>query len=272
MRSVGLAARGALLAAILLSALGLLLAQRGHYRDIPFPPESPFTPEPDDGDQPAEFYFARLAYTDSAGMALDSSDRPWMIDSPAAERHFLQGLRRLSNVHARSKEVYVRATDERIFDYPWVYVVEPGWWDLTEEEVSGLREYMQRGGFLVFDDFHGTLQWAMFMRGIRKIFPDQPIVDLNKEDEIFHVLYDIDPGEQIPGIQFLYTGQTWEYGGRDPHWRGIYDDDGRLMAMINFNMDLGDAWEHADWPFYPERYTAMAYRFAINYIVYTMTH
>lgn len=255
----------------LIVAAGFLSAQRT-YRGIPLPPPGPvFVPEPPDGNRPGEFYFTRLAYSDPYGER-GITERPWMIDSPAAERHFLQGLRRLSNIDCRSKEVYVRATDEELFDYPWLYVVEPGHWDLTDEEVERIREYLMRGGFIIFDDFHGTYEWAMFMRGLRKILPDRPVVDLKPDDRVFHTLYDLEPREQIPGAQMLYTGRTYERDGVTPHWRGIYDDEGRLMVMINFNMDLGDAWEHADWPEYPERYTAMAYRLAINYIVYSMTH
>ncbi len=253
-----------------LGAAGLLVAQR-KYRGVPFPPELNLTEPPPGGDRPGEFYFARLAYSDPYGMRIEG-DRPWMIDSPAAERHFLQGLRRLSNIDSRPTEVYVRAVDEELFDYPWIYVVEPGHWDLSVEETDGLREYLLRGGFIVFDDFHGTYEWAMFMRGMRRIFPDRPVVELSEDDEVFHVLYDLSLGTQIPGVQMLYTGRTYENDGVEPHWRGVYDDEGRLMMLINHNMDLGDAWEHADWPHYPEKYTALAYRMAINYIVYSMTH
>jgi hypothetical protein len=256
---------------LLLAGSSLLVAQwRYRGRFLPVDPEN--VPEPSDGNKPAEFYFARLAYSDEFGPPDDDARRAWMVDSPAAERHFLQGVRRLSNVNNRSKEVYVRATDEELFDYPWLYAVEPGSWDLTEKEAQALRQYMLRGGFMVFDDFHGEWGWTMFMRSFQRIFPDRAVVDIDGSDEIFHVLYDTPIGEQIPGIQFLMTGQTFEYDGVTPQWRGVYDDQGRLMAIINFNMDLGDAWEHADEPQYPERYTAMAYRFGINYIIYSMTH
>ena len=110
------------------------------------------------------------------------------------------------------------------------------------------------------------------MRGIRRIFPRREVVDLDAEDEVFHVLFDTEPREQIPGYQMVFSTRTYERDGHVPHWRGIRDDDGRLMVLINHNMDLGDAWEHADWPLYPERYTAMSYRLAINYIIYAMTH
>ena len=256
----------------LLLVTAALLSAQGTYRDMPLLGSGlAHVPEPEDGDVPGEFSFVRLAYSDPYGAAA-VGQRPWMIDSPAAERHFLQGLRRLSNVDCRSMEVYLRAEDEELFNYPWLYVVEPGHWDLSDEEAGRIREYLLRGGFMIFDDFHGTYEWARFLQGIRKIFPDRPVVDVDPSSEIFHTVYDLEPREQIPGAQVLYTGRSYEKDGRTPHWRGLYDDDGRLMALINFNMDLGDAWEHADWPEYAERYTAMAYRLGINYIVYSMTH
>ena len=96
--------------------------------------------------------------------------------------------------------------------------------------------------------------------------------EIEQGDEVFHVLYDLDQKIQIPGIAALFRGVTYERDGYVPHWRGIYDDDGRLMVAINFNMDLGDAWEHADDPRYPEPMTTLAYRFAVNYVMYAMTH
>ncbi len=122
------------------------------------------------------------------------------------------------------------------------------------------------------DDFHGSQEWADFVESMQRVFPDRPIVEIADTDEVLHVLYDVDERIQIPGIAALRYGQTYERDGVTPHWRGIYDDDGRLMVAINFNMDLGDAWEHADDPFYPEAMTGLAYRFAVNYVVYAMTH
>ena len=125
---------------------------------------------------------------------------------------------------------------------------------------------------LVVDDFHGSLEWAGFVQGMHRIFPDRAIVELPPDETIFHVAYDLDEHIQIPGIQSLYSGRNYERDGFVPHYRGIYDDDGRLMVMINFNMDLGDAWEHADVPEYSLLYTTRAYKYAINYILYSMTH
>lgn len=251
-----------------LAGLPLLWGQFGR---LPFlPPEDTYIAPPPDGNEETEFVFARLAYT--GGYHGRWGPDAWAIDSPKAERHFLQGVRRLTRIHARSMEKYVRATDPDIFDYPWIYVVEPGQWDLTQPEADALREYLLRGGFMMADDFHGSYEWNWFMRGMRMIFPDRPVVELESSNEVFHVLYDLSERHPIPGLQYLYTGRIFEMDATEALWRGVYDDKGRLMVAINFNVDLGDAWEWADLPQYPEHWTAMAYRLGINQVLYAMTH
>jgi hypothetical protein len=135
-----------------------------------------------------------------------------------------------------------------------------------------MRDYLLKGGFLMVDDFHGAADWESFMRGMRKVFPDRPIEDLQNNDEIFHVLYDLGERFQVPGEQYVSTGRTYEKDGFNPEWRAIRDDDGRVMVAICHNMHLGDAWEWADDPRYPERFASLAFRIGINYIMYSMTH
>jgi hypothetical protein len=129
-----------------------------------------------------------------------------------------------------------------------------------------------RGGFLMVDDFHGLYEWENFMVSMQKVFPTRAVVDMENADQAFHVLYDLDERFQVPGIQYLRSGRTFERDGIDARWRGIYDDKGRLMVAICHNMDLGDAWEWADHPSYPEPFASLSYRVAINYIIYSMTH
>jgi Domain of unknown function (DUF4159) len=135
-----------------------------------------------------------------------------------------------------------------------------------------MRDYLLRGGFLMVDDFHGTYEWDIFLEGMRKILPDRAIVDLENSEAIFHTLYDLDDRFQVPGIQILRSGVPYEKGGIEAKWRGIYDEKGRVVVAICHNMDLGDAWEWADEPRYPERYASLAYRIGLNYIIYAMTH
>ena len=218
----------------------------------------------------SEVQFARLLYSEQRGYGYGG--RSWEVDWPDAEYHFTEGVSRLTRIDVQGDGVILRVTDDNVFDYPWLYAVEVGYWDLTDEEAARLREYLERGGFLMVDDFHGTREWAGFMASLTRVFPDRPVQDIADTDEVFHVLYDLDQRIQIPGIRALSMGQTYEYDGYEPKWRGIYDDEGRLMVAINHNMDLGDAWEHADDPWYPNPMTALAYRFAVNYVTYAMTH
>ena len=220
-----------------------------------------------------EFTFARLVYAENPEFSRGwGFGYRWHTDAPEAETHLLQGIRRLTRVDAASEGTAVRLQDEAVFDYPFLYAVEVGGWDLSEVEAARLREYLDRGGFLMVDDFHGTLEWEGFMHSMRRVFPDRPVIEIPDSDEVFHVLYDLAERPQIPSIYGAMTGRTWEKDGYTPHWRGIYDGTGRLVVVINWNMDLGDAWEHADAPEYPQPLTAIAYRFAINYLLYSMTH
>jgi Domain of unknown function (DUF4159) len=226
-----------------------------------------------------EFRFARLAYNDNTafgGFRRFGRGGNWLTDAPEAEQHLLTGIRRLTRINAldpaRDEFIAVRPGDPDIFEYPFIYGVEVGRWYLNDDEAANLREYLLRGGFLMVDDFHGSAQWEGFMESMRRVFPDREVVEIPDDHEVFHVLFDLDHKIQIPGMAALMSGRTYEQDGVDPHWRGVFDDTGRLMVAINFNMDLGDAWELADDPEYPQPMTALAYRFGISYAIYAMSH
>jgi hypothetical protein len=250
--------RGSIVA--ILALAGAVLGADTWSQGIPFPPE----PDP----AVTEFQFARLVYS-----GVFNFGRPrWLTDWPEAEQHLLGGIHRLTRVRVGAEGTHVAIMDDKLFDYPWIYAVEVGHWMLDDQEAARLREYLLRGGFLMVDDFHGTSEWAQFVASMQRVFPDRPIVDIPVDDPVFHAVYDMVDRVQIPGIVSLSSGVTYEKDGYDPEWRGIYDDQNRLMVVINFNMDLGDGWEHADVPEYSLKYTTRAYQYAINYIVYAMTH
>jgi Domain of unknown function (DUF4159) len=226
---------------------------------------------------PPEFSFTRLVYQDNTtqgfgGFGGFGGRGAWRTDAPEAEMHFLQGVHRLTRIDANDGFHAVQLMDDELFDFPFLYGVEVGRWYLSDEEAARLREYLLKGGFLMVDDFHGSLQWESFMESMRRVFPEREVTEIPDNHEVFHVLFDLDHKVQIPGVYALMNGQTYEQDGVDPHWRGLFDDNGRLMVAINFNMDLGDAWEHADTPEYPQPLTALAYRFGINYVLYSMSH
>jgi hypothetical protein len=160
-----------------------------------------------------------------------------------------------------------------VYDWPWIYAVQVGEWGVTQSEASVLREYLLRGGFFMADDFHGNVERKVFEDAMSLVFPDRPIVEIPDDDPIFHSVYDLNDRIQVPGHDHLRQGcKNCGDGGRGAHWRGIYDDKGRVMIAASYNSDLGDGWEWADDPYYPEKASSLAIRVGINYIVYSMTH
>jgi hypothetical protein len=226
---------------------------------------------PPDYRTPSEWVFARFMYR--AVPTWRGRGNNWTIDYPRSDRHLSAAVRRLTRIDARSVEQPVAAEDgDDIYNWPWLYGVEVGHWDLTDLQAAKLRDFLLRGGFFMCDDFHGTVEWETFVASMQRVFPDRAIVDLPNSDPIFHTVYDLDDRYQVPGAQYLYTGRVAEKDGYDARWRGIYDDKGRLMVAICHNMDLGDSWEHADEPEYPERFSALGFRIGVNYLTYAMTH
>ncbi len=213
-----------------------------------------------------EFEFARMVY--DGGFEWPR----WRADWPDAEYHFSKGLERLTRIDVSDSSSIIELTDPKLFEFPWLYVVEVGYWNLSNAERSNLREYLLRGGFLMVDDFHGDREWIQFISVMRRVFPDRRILKLEASSALFNLHYDIKQRQQIPGIRSIMNNRTWEKGGVQPGWFGILDDHGRVMVAINFNQDIGDAWEHADDANYPQPYTSLAYRMGVNFVIYAMTH
>ena len=216
-----------------------------------------------------EFYFTRAAYSSFRGYGRRGS---WATDYPKADRQFLTVLRRLTNLDAFAYENAVLLTDERLRRYPFLYALEVGYMALSPPEIEGLRTYLRAGGFLVIDDFWGTNQWLQFEYQMRQVFPLLPIVDLDLDHPVFGTFYDIDEILQVPAYGRYWGGRTSELDGYVPYVRGILDEEGRLMVIINWNTDLGDAWEWAEQPDYPLQYSTFAYQMGVNMIVYAMSH
>ena len=261
-----------------LAFLGALYAFQRPFHQFPGTEYTNFEVPPD-WRVPGEWVFARLMFPPGPldgyyprfqgdyrnGLSL------WTQDYPRADRHFSQALRRLTRIQVRSVEQPVDVEDgDEVYNYPWLYAVQVGEWGLTESEAKVLRDYLLRGGFFMADDFHGTEEWAEFERRIKFVFPDRPIVEIADSDPIFHTVYDLNDRYQVPGQAHLALG--YKNNGIGAHWRGIYDDKGRIMVAISFNSDLGDAWEFADDPYYPEKFSDLAIRVGVNYVVYAMTH
>jgi hypothetical protein len=245
--------------------------------DIPLPP---------DYQEKTEFTFARLMYPPGEGAINGYYGRDldwhvgvsdWTQDFPRADRHFSLAVRRLTRIHTRSAEQCVNLDEGDAYDWPWLYAVQVGEWGLTDPQGQALREYLLRGGFFMADDFHGAFEWNVFEKVIKRAFPDREIRDIPDDDPIFHTVYDIGEKLQIPGeahIRAGYKSPRFPQGaddGKGAHWRGVYDDNGRIMIAISYNSDVGDAWEYADAAHYPAPFADLAIRLGVNYIVYSMT-
>ena len=238
-------------------------------------------PLPADYREKSEWTFARLMYPPGPLNGYRRRDLDWHVgvslwtqDFPRADRHFSLAVRRLTRIHVRSVEQPVNLDEGYAYDWPWLYAVQVGEWGLTDSQGKELREYLLRGGFFMADDFHGNAEWAEFESRIHKALPEFPVREIADDDPIFHTVYDLNDRIQVAGEAHLRAGYKSNNGpsSRGAHWRAISDAQGRVMVAISYNSDIGDAWEWADDPEYPARYSDLAIRLGVNYIVYAMTH
>ncbi len=223
--------------------------------------------------QHPEARFARFRY---GPMDWREGGTSWTQDYPRADRHFATALKRLTRLDVRIAEQPSNPDDlDDFFNWPWLVAGEMGDWKLTDLQAKTLREYLLRGGFIYMDDFWGAEEYARFAESMSRVFPDRPVVEIENADPIFHVVYDLDDRYQVPGMWALRGGRGWmgqRAAGTKAHWMGVYDDHNRLMVAMSFNSDVGDSWEWADEPSYPEKYSALGIRLGVNYVVYSMSH
>ena len=175
--------------------------------------------------------------------------------------------------------IILELTDPEIFKHPFLYLIEPGHISLRDEEIKALRRYCFNGGFLMVDDFWGEYEWDNFYACIKQVFPDREPLELPLEHPIFHCVYDLTERPQVPAIGQALGGRvagiTWErHDAREVHYKGIFDDKGRLMVIICHNTDLGDGWEReGEDPWYFKEFSEKkSYPLGINIVFYAMTH
>jgi len=220
-----------------------------------------------------EFTFIRTIY-DSPNNGYRRR-QTWPTDYPEADHNLIVGLREWAgtNLKIAARPDQIPIMDDRLFDYPIIYFVEPGFLELSDEQAARLREYVARGGFMYFDDFWGVYEIANLETQLHKVWPNRQIKDLPLSHPIFHSYLDIDEILQVPEFHnIVFRGQTSEKGGTVPHRMGVEDENGRLVCFISFNSDMGDAWEWINDPRYPAKYGLHAYKSAMNVIIYAMSH
>jgi hypothetical protein len=224
------------------------------------------------------FTFVRIKYQ-SHGYGRGGG---WATDYRDSELNFSLRLQQLTSMKVNPEPIVLELTDPKLFDYPFIYIIEPGALMFFEEEAAALRRYLLNGGFLMVDDFWGDEEYDNFANEMKKVFPDRVAEEVPLEHEIFHCVYDLKEKPQLPSINAAWSGRnsgvTWE--PRDdsdtsvPHYRAIRDDANRIMVFICHNTDLGDGWEReGEDPWYFEEFSVKkAYPLGINIVTYAMTH
>jgi hypothetical protein len=202
-----------------------------------------------------EFIFARWQYSGFWG--------GWEHDYPDAEEHINQIMKEATGIDVDvSSYRIVPISSKEIFNYPFGYISEPGMMRLSDVEVANFREFVDRGGFVMLDDFDGPRQFQVMQENMRRVFPDREMFQVTDNHPILHTYYDIDS---------LYVESPYAVGGRAVFY-GYNDSKGNLAVLICFNNDIGDYWEWIDEPFYAVRPSAEALKLGINFILYSMTH
>jgi hypothetical protein len=277
---------------VVLAALGttLALAQRYYYDERYGDPRGGVPDwEPDKEFAHDVFTFVRIRYSSGyggrggygrrgrGGFARSGGD--WRTDYPDSDLNFSYRLHQLTSMEVNPDGLVLDLTDPELFNYPFIYMLEPGRLVFSEEEVKALRKYLLNGGFLMVDDFWGQDEWYNFYREIKRVFPELEPVEVPLDHRIFHCVFDLKERPQIPSIDFALAGRdygiTWERDdARQVHYKALYDPKGRMMAIICHNTDLGDGWEREgenEWYFH-EFSEKSAYPLGINIVFYAMTH
>jgi hypothetical protein len=227
--------------------------------------------DPPDALHKGEFALGRLRYRSHLDRGGWGRYARWGIDANKGDRLFVNILRRLTRIDVQPIETIIDVDDDRMFEHPFLLAISAGDWQLSQSHADRLRKYFDRGGFLFVDDFHNEREWANFMAGIHLIYPDAVATDLEDDDAAFHVLFDLKERIRVPGANVVHESGI-ERGGTVPHWRALRDSKGRMIVAISFNQDVGDGWEFADDPGYPEAEASQAIRLGTNYVIYAMTH
>ena len=216
------------------------------------------------------FTFARLVYTTAPGGYYYRGLPAWAHGYNLAEENLMKITQEISMLDSSPERTVVVALDDpELSRYPLAYMAEPGWWTLNDREAAGLRSYLLKGGFIIFDDFRDdgqmfTGQWENFERNIRKAFPSAVLVDLDASNPVFHSFFEVSE-ETIPNAYDI---------GR-PMIRGLFEDNDpskRLMAVANYNSDISQFWQFSATGFRPVSESNEAYKLGVNYVIYGMTH
>ena len=220
------------------------------------------------GQEPNVPYDGRFAYVRiKYELPMDGYrvDVKWAHDYPRGERHFSKIMSELATIRTwTTGSVILTLDDPQLTKYPVAFMAEPGFWRPNEQEVIGMRNYLTKGGFMIFDDFAGE-HWMNFEEQIRKVFPKLRPIELTLDHPLFNSFYKIETLDYC----HPYYGCAFKSA-----FFGLFEDNDpkkRLMAVVNYNNDLSEYWEFSDAGMFPMEASNQAYKIGVNYIIYALT-
>ena len=216
------------------------------------------------------FNFVRVAYDCDPSGYWYRGIPSWAHGYPMAEQNLMKIMNEVSYFGAQETINTVTLDDPELFKYPVAYMAEPDYWTMTDKEATALRAYLQKGGFIIFDDFRDDFRnrgagWANFETQMKRLIPDARFTDLDPSHPIFHSFFEINSFDIIP--------QAYDRGRAV--LRGLFENNDptkRMLAMVNFNTDVSDYWEFSATGFRPIAEGNEAYKLGVNYVVYSLTH
>jgi hypothetical protein len=265
--------RRAVAAVAVLCVAAAALAQRrfddfgfgGYYGRVP-----PIHNIPYDG----RFIFVRVKYETAPGGYWAGGRPSWVHGFPLAEQNLMRIMTDMSYLAPHVEDINVLTLDDpELFKYPIAYIIEVGWWTLTDVEAAALRAYIQKGGFVIVDDFKvlgwrgiDSGGWEPFAQNMNRVLPGVRFFDMDGDHPIFHSFFEL--GEKLEDVPQAYNA------GR-PVFRGVYEDNDpkkRLVMIVNYNTDVSQFWEWSGRGLRPVDDTNEAYKLGVNYLMYGMTH
>lgn len=210
----------------------------------------------------------------------------WETDFPRAETNLLFRLNQLTSMKVNPEPLVLRLTDDRLRDYPFIFMSDVGWQQLTQPERVSLEAYLEAGGFLWIDDFWGEAEWdnwTVNFQGLGDNWQWRPVSDTHP---LMSTIYRLPECPQIPArIFYEQTGRAWDppqihrspsggtAGVNQVHLMGLFDVNDRLLAIATHNTDIADGWEReGESREFFERFSINSYAFSINVLMYAMTH
>ena len=257
---------------LILTGIAVLLvgatavAQRGGYRNAPF--SEPSNPRYD-----GRFMFNRLKYTVGPGGYYYQRGMPsWAHGSPFAEENLMKIIESISVLKPHVDQGVLMGFDNpEVFKFPVAFMTEASFWVMSDQEGAAFREYLLKGGFIIFDDFRDPGRFGgggldNLRYNVNRAIPGAELLPMDIQHPIFHCFFEIETFDIVP--------QAYDSFVR-PSFLGLFEENNpkkRLLAIVNYNTDISQFWEFSGRGYFPVDESNQAFKLGVNYIIYGLTH